>query len=252
MTDHTPSMLKVVYFDDQTASDYLDITAGGNSATTTQHVQTRTTDLHAAVETKVAAKLAWLPFVGASADAGAGVDAGRVGQNILSKTLSNTILTDYLEKANGDDRIQVVRGFRVSATEGSMAHTKMYTPYMLIARTEEHGIDLARLDEALEKAKGYYELLATSQDEADDQLVLRFNIAAFRNNYGLADLGRMELTFHAIRVGRTTDLTFGIEDPLERRNAPPTASELLDRTEPSTAPALEVFDVVLAGVEHAG
>jgi hypothetical protein len=52
--------------------------------------------MQARVETKVAAKLRWLPFVGVSAETGTGVSASSVGRSILSKTLSNTILTDYL------------------------------------------------------------------------------------------------------------------------------------------------------------
>ena len=81
-----------------------------------------------------------------------------------------------------------------------MAYMKMYTPYMVIARTEELGVDLARLDEALAGAKGYYELVG--EDGNGGTRILRFNIKAFRNNYGLTDLGRMRLIYHGILVGR--------------------------------------------------
>jgi hypothetical protein len=256
----TKSMVKVIYFDEQSASDYLDITAGGSTSSTSEEIKQRASDLHAKVETKLSARLSWLPFVGASGEVGSGVDYKRVGQSILSQTLSNTILTDYLVEIVDDDRIRRLNGYVVTAPEGSMAAAKMYTPYMVIAKTEEFGVDLARLDEALERAKGYYELLATSENDPTDRCVLRFNIRAFRNNYGLSDLGRMRLVYHAILVGETTEKSLTIDGEMggggaTTGNQTPTALELVDGPAAAAAPKtaldkLDVYDVVLAGVEH--
>lgn len=252
-------MVKVVYFDEQSASDYLDIAAGGSSASTSEQIRDRTADVHGRVETKLSARLSWLPFLGAAGEVGSGVDLRNVGQSILSKTLSNTILTDYLAEIADDDRIRRLQGYVVTAPEGSMAAAKMYTPYMVIAKTEELGIDLARLDEALERAKGYYELLARSEGTSGEPCVLRFNIRAFRNNYGLSDLGRMRLVFHAILVGETTEASLTMDAEMkaggEREVAPPppSALELVDGGRAASAMAaakLAVYDVVLAGVEH--
>ncbi|CAG7574220.1 hypothetical protein FB554_2391 [Barrientosiimonas humi] len=252
-TDHgNGDLIKVVYFDEQSASDYLDISAGGKAVTTAEDVRQRANNVHAEVEAKVAAKLSWLPFIGGSAGAGTGVEASRTGQSMLSKTLSNTILTDYLAKSADDHRVRQLRGLRVTAPGDSMAYMKMFTPYMIIAKTEDQGIDLARLDEALAGAKGYYELLG----EADDDVkhVLRFNIAAFRNNYGLTDLGRMRLVFHAVHVGHTTERGLGMEAEMSTETETstlPTAAELVDgaAAQPGND-LLDVYDVVLAGVEY--
>jgi hypothetical protein len=254
----TRSMVKVVYFDEQSASDYLDITAGGTTSSQSEDIKERASDLHAKVETKVSARLSWLPFVGVSGEVGSGASYKSVGQSILSQTLSNTILTDYLAAIVDDDCIHRLNNYVVTAPADSMAAAKMYTPYMLIAKTDEFGIDLARLDEALERAKGYYELLATSEHDPADRCVLRFNIRAFRNNYGLSDLGRMRLVYHAILVGETTEkgLTMAGEmadnETITAHNAP-TALELVDgwSAGPKTAAdKLDVYDVVLAGVER--
>ena len=67
-------LIKVVYFDGQSASGYLDLSAGGKEVMTAEDVQERTSNLHAEIEAKVAAKLSWLPFPGGSAEAGGGVD----------------------------------------------------------------------------------------------------------------------------------------------------------------------------------
>jgi hypothetical protein len=266
MTAETPddsppsqSMVKVVYFDEQSASDYLDISAGGAATSQSQYIKDRTAKTHAEVETKLAAKFSWLPFLGASSELGGGFDMSRVGQSILSKTLSNTILTDYLAEVAHDDRVRRLRDYAVTAPKDSMAFMKMYTPYMVIAKTEETGLDLARMDEALERAKGYYELLAASVNDASDRCVLRFNIGAFRNNYGLTDLGRMRLAYHAILVGQTTEESLSVAAEMsdnikdEAGAKPPTALELLDGPTPAATHGgnqLDVYDVVLAGVEH--
>lgn len=245
-------MIKIVYFDEESASDYLDITAGGKAQSTSEDVKKRTTDTHADVETKLSAKFSWLPFLGTSGDIGAGVGFSRAGESILSKTLSNTILTDYLTEVERDNRIEKLENFQVSAPKDSMAFMKMFTPYMVVAKTEDQGIDIARMDEALEKAKGYYELIGKNRDD-DSQLILRFNIKAFRNNYGLTDLARMDLVFHGIRVGRTAKDSLDIQAEMSQGNEPtvPNAAEIIDGLAIPDDDLLNVYDVVLAGVEYA-
>jgi len=245
-------MIKIVYFDEESASDYLDISVGGKAVSTTEEVKERSRETQAKVEAKVAAKLSWLPFLGFSGETGAGVDLSRAGRSILSKTLSNTILTDYLAQVEQDDRVTRLHGLHVKAPQDSMAFMKMYTPYMIIAKTEASGVDLARLDEALEGAKGYYEMLGESADGS--KCVLRFNIKAFRNNYGLTDLGRMRLVFHGVLVGETAEDRLGMDSEMsdDIREHQLTAANVLDGTAKAPAPLLDVYDVLLAGVEHAG
>lgn len=64
-------MIKIVYFDEESASDYLDISVGGKAVSTSEEVKERSRETQAKVEAKVAAKLSWLPFVGFSGETGA-------------------------------------------------------------------------------------------------------------------------------------------------------------------------------------
>lgn len=246
------TMIKVVYFDEESASDYLDISAGGKSAATSENVRDRTTNLHSEVETRLAAKFSWLPFLGGSAEIGGGVDISSAGQSILRKTLSNTILTDYLAKAEEDPRVVQLRDLRVSASKDSMAFMKMFTPYMVLLKMDDLPLDLARMDDVLAGAKGYYELLGETPDGS--KRVLRFNIRAFRNNYGLTDLGRMRLVFHAFLVGQTAEAALTMQEEMSggADGAPVTAVELVDGVDTHAEELLDVYDVILAGVEHAG
>lgn len=247
------SMIKIVYFDEESASDYLDISAGGKTAATSEDVKERTKDVHAKVEAGLVAKLSWLPFLGASGELSTGAGASAAGKSILSKTLSNTILTDYLAKASEDRRVAQLRDLRVTAPKDSMAYMKMFTPYMVMLKMDEIPVDLARMDEVLVGAKGYYELLGEGADGT--KRVLRFNIKAFRNNYGLTDLGRMNLVFHGILVGKTSEHALGMEAEMSGGGAGEstvTAAELVDGAGTQNEELLTVYDVILAGVEHAG
>jgi hypothetical protein len=124
---------------------------------------------------------------------------------------------------------------------------------MTIAKTEDSGVDLAKLDEAFEKAKGYYELVGSNgEDEA--QVVLRFNISAFRNNYGLTDLARMTLIYHGVHVGHVAEGQLSMSAEMSsgtNTSKPLTAAEVLDRPTAPDTPALvlKIYDVILAGVE---
>ena len=84
--------------------------------------------------------------------------------------------------------------------------------------------------------------------------MLRFNIKAFRNNYGLTDLGRMRLVFHGIHVGRTTERGLGMQAEMsgDRGDGPLTAADLVDGTASASGQLLDVYDVILAGIEHVG
>lgn len=243
-------MIKIVYFDEQSASDYLDMSAGGRTAMTKEAVQNRVSEMHSKLEASVAAKFSWLPFLGASAEMGGGGSAGRASESILSKTLSNTILTDYLEQVQDDERVRRLKDLQLTASKESMAYMKMYTPYMIAAKDKDDTIDLARLDEALASAKGYYELVGQNR-ATGDKCVLRFNLKAFRNSYGLTDLARMRLSYHGVLVGRTLEssLTMAAEMNPQQQTSTPTALDLVDGKVSEKEKELDVFDVILAGVE---
>lgn len=248
----TRALVKVVYFDEESVSDLLDIAAGGKEATSKQQTRERAAEVEAEARAKAAAKFNWLPFLGGSAEAGAAASASAVGRNILNKTLSNTILTDYLGKLESMKGVERLENLTVTARKDSAAYMKMYTPYLAMLKIDEMPVNLAVLDDALESAKGYYELIG--QDTREAKHILRFNIQAFRNNYGLVDLGRMRLVFHGIRVGKAAEssLTMQAEMAPSADSRPLTALDVVDGVSAEHSDLLDVYDVILAGVEYDG
>ncbi|MBO0983654.1 DUF6414 family protein [Rathayibacter sp. SD072] len=245
-------LVKIVYFDEESASDLLDITAGGKEASSKESARERTAEVEAKAGAKAAAKFNWLPFFGGSAEAGAAASATALGRSILNKTLSNTILTDYLGKVHELKGVERLEKFTISAPSDSAAYMKMFTPYLAMLKIDELPVNLAELDKALLSAKGYYELLG--QTPNGSKLVLRFNIEAFRNNYGLVDLGRMNLVFDGVRVGRASEssLTMSAEMNPNPSVTPVDALAIVDGSSEAAGDLLDVYDVILAGVEYAG
>jgi hypothetical protein len=243
-------LLKVVYFDEDSASDYLDIATGGRLEKSSEKVKTRSTELRASVVAKLKATFSFLPGIfSASARVQGSFDASTAGQSILRKTISNTILTDYLAQVQGDPRIERLEGIGVTAPPESMAYLKMFTPLTTILRTEDSGVDIAKLDEAFVSAKGYYELVGARDDV--DQYILRFNFGAFRNNYRLNDLTQMHLVFHGVRVGEARADQLGLSAAMNKQpDLLSNAEEILADTPRIDRQALPVYDIILAGVEQ--
>ena len=139
----------------------------------------------------------------------AGIDA-EINSNdnsLVKTTISNTILTDFIQKSDGDDRLIKFKGYQLSPYKNSITFFKMFTPYLKMTKSdfESEGVtfDLAKMDESFENGKGYYELIAKkNENEEIKKYVFRFNIKAFRNNYTMADLIKMDLNYTAVKVGK--------------------------------------------------
>ncbi|WP_195907630.1 DUF6414 family protein [Actinomyces provencensis] len=59
-------MIKIVYFDEESASDFLDIVAGGKATSSKESTKERAAEVEAEARAKAAAKFNWLPFFGGS------------------------------------------------------------------------------------------------------------------------------------------------------------------------------------------
>lgn len=267
-------MLKVVYFDEGSAMDFISIRNGGNL-----------------IEEAVKSKKTGSDVEG---EAGAGVKAGqgirrlldtllvdvdgKVGfdgrlfrekTNIIQSSLSNTILTDFIKVVNRQRKrtkeIEKLAGYTIEIVEDSIAYFQRISPYLIFT---EGNVDLgdglnmnvSKLQDALKVGKGYYELLAKNSD--GKEIILRFNNSVFRNNYSVSDLDQMNLVFYGIKVGKLDKKLLNFENLMETysssKNDVRGMEDIKDgfrqkRLHPKTNlnPKLEldVFDIILAGVE---
>lgn len=106
--------------------------------------------------------------------------------------------------------------------------------------------NLALMDQALSSSRGYYELIVQQPSE---KVVLRFNINAFRNNYSISDIVKMELDYHAIYVGTIFEDSLEMQSEFSEKKKEISGYDIVnsDATVSATT-SLKVYDVILAGV----
>lgn len=244
-------MIKVVYFDDQSATDYLYIYDGGAKVQTSDKVKEKSGEIAHKTSAGLWAKLSWLPFLGGDISTEIDMNLGYKSNSLIKTTLSNTVLTDFLEKIKKDDkRILRFPDYTVKAYKNSIAYFKMFTPYLIMTKSdiESEGItfEAAKMDEAFKSGKGYYEMVAAN---GENSCVFRFNIEAFRNNYGIADLTKMNLVYYGIKVGSVDISLLDISNEFNGEKIT-TINSAFDIEENTVGKnVVDVYDIMLAGIE---
>lgn len=264
---------KIVYFDEDSVTDYVQIVAGGELENTTELLKSRDAQEEQSVQTngKVGisgifkALLGW--EVGASADVSAGLSFN--SSKMVKNIVKNTILTDFLKtiedasQGRSNSRlpqgtIKQFKGYKISAVEDSLSYMVMVSPYLSMLKSGsaipagEFNIAIDKLDNALRHAKGYYEFVGT---KGRSRVILRFNINSFRNSYTISDLLKMDLSIYAIKVGRSSlenlnvNKELGMNVSLIPKDNPSYEPNTDAEEASATSPTLDVFDVLLAGVE---
>lgn len=267
-------MLKVVYFDEGSAIDIISVKNGGNL-------------IEEAVKSKKTGNKAE-GSAGASVKAGQGIRRlldtflvdvdGKVGfdgrmfrekENIIQSSLTNTILTDFIQVVNRQRKkkkdIEKLENYTIEIVEDSIAYFQRISPYLAFTEGKVDlgdGIDMnvSKLQDALKVGKGYYELLAKNED--GEEVVFRFNNSTFRNNYSISDLDQMNLVFYGIKVGKLNKELLNFENLMETySNSQNNVKGIEDlkagfrnkrqylETDLHSNNELDVFDIILAGVQ---
>ncbi len=244
-------MIKVVYFDDQSATDYLYIYDGGAKIQTSDKVKEKSSDIATKASAGLFAKLSWLPFLKGEASAEVDTNLGLKSSSLIKTTLSNTVLTDFLEKVQEDSaRILKFENYTVKAHKNSIAYFKMFTPYLIMTKTdieaEGFSFETAKMDEAFKSGKGYYELVAKNTETT---CVFRFNIEAFRNNYTIADLTKMNLVYYGVKVGKVDINMLDIQNEFNGETTTTITSAFDIESGKTDENIVDVYDILLAGVE---
>ncbi|MCR5607673.1 MAG: DUF6414 family protein [Lachnospiraceae bacterium] len=266
------TICKIVYFDETSVTDYVQIVAGGELQKTTELLKETTAGVNTGVEARAGVKMsgifkAILGFEASGsvyANASASINTDKIAKNIVK----NTILTDFLETVDGNIKsngkaakgaIKKFEGYRISVEKNSLSYIVMVSPYLSMMKNGtnipagEFSIAVEKLENALKSAKGYYEFVGT---KGNSRVILRFNISSLRNNYKINDLLKMNLSIYAIKVGTSSLDQLNINNELDID----ASSILLDNPEYQPEAAtdeskddktkkIDVYDVLLAGVE---
>lgn len=267
------NFLKIIYFDESFVADFLQIIAGGELKKTTEFI----TEVSAGIEGKVDADVevsteknglskifSFLSGVSLSASAEGSAEMSRKKDRIAKNILENTLLADFISILEADTRrpknkrcagIEIFKNITVRPEVNSLTYFMLIAPFLNMldgsmplktADGQEMNLNLKKIGEAINEGRGYYEFVA---DIDDKEVILRFNQAAFRNNYTMSDLPKMQLTYYAIKVGSIDKNDLRVEKEFEFGAVK--SSTRLDYTGANTPNAdakVDVYDVVLAGV----
>lgn len=246
-------IIKVIYFDEGSATDLIHLSEGGDVSETRKSVSQKSSRIAASAKAKIAASFKWLPFVKVETSANTEAELSYSGNKMIEKAITNTILTDYIEIAKTNESyIEVFDEIVVRPYKESITHMKIVTPYLLMTEGKykidsDLKLNIAKMDEAFENGKGYYELIVKKDEE---NFVLRFNINAFRNNYSISDLIKMRLTYHAIEVGKISLNNLDMKKEFDLEEKKETSGIELVKGNKVSEEFVKVFDVILAGVKN--
>ena len=202
--------------------------------------------------------------VSLSASAEGSAEMTRKKDRIAKNILENTLLADFISILEADTRrsknkrcagIEIFKNITVRPEVNSLTYFMLIAPFLNMldgsmplktADGQEMNLNLKKIGEAINEGRGYYEFVA---DIDNKEVILRFNQAAFRNNYTMSDLPKMQLTYYAIKVGSIDKTDLRVEKEFEFGAIK--SSTRLDYTGANTPNAdakVDVYDVVLAGV----
>lgn len=267
-------LCKIIYFDEESITDFIQISEGGELEKTTQLLKEsgikESLSIGGGFKIGLGRIVAALSGANAYMDVKGDVSAEHENAKMIKSIIKNTILTDFLDildkrgSGNKSKRrlpsgaVKKFQGYEISIEKDSMAYMAMVSPYLNMVDSGttvdagDFNIAVEKLDNTIKSAKGYYELIG---QKGKERVVLRFNINAFKNNYSMADLLKMDLSIYAIKVGKTTidQLNISNEFDLDADNKdvdnPSYDENELNEAKNNSNDVLDVFDVLLAGVE---
>jgi len=267
--------IKVIYFDESSVTDLLQIVNGGSMKTTTDFITDIQTEMHAGAgmdiqvntnEAKGITKVfSFLSGINVNANAGADAEISRKKDKVVKNILENTILTDFVKMILQDGKrkkdnqkfssIQCFNNLELHPGKNTFAYLMLIAPYMnmMDGKLELDGkekiqIDVSKIEETMIHGRGYYEFIGIHDNK---EVVFRFNFQAFRNNYTMSDLTKMDLSLYAIKVGKTKLEQLDMSNEFEFGTQKKKRIEYGENPEEEQVnnKVMDVYDVLLAGIK---
>lgn len=265
-------LCKIVYFDEESVADYVQIIDGGVLEKSTELLNDVADSASGGgqIKGKIGISKIIRALLGSNLEASAEASANTTYSNerIVKNIIKNTILTDFISiiEKNGKEEdnaiIRKFKGYEICAAKDSLSYILLISPYLSMLKGEkvpagDYDIAIEKIDRTIKEAKGYYEFigndLSSKCNSSKETVIFRFNIKSFKNNYKPTDLLKMDLTVFAVKVGRSTINKLNIDSEFNlanvERDNPSYCEPKVNITEQQSDNELAVYDVLLAGVE---
>lgn len=257
---------KVIYFDESTAMDFLQIESKGKLTKTTELMS----NLEGGIDTQLsgefsigknsALKTIFEKMSGLSGNANISSKGSTAiqGNRIAKTILENSLLYDFIDTVELRKKnylVDITENYTLEISENSMSYFAMIAPIsemmegsQSIEGMENVSMSFSKLNSGIREIKGYFELLGYNKEHKIER-IFRFNINSFKNNYRIHDLTKMTLKLYSIKVGETTISDLDFESQFNLRSNHLSFSALLEDGKDDKDMKYPVYDVILAGVK---
>ena len=150
-----PTFLKIIYFDELAAQDYLDITNGGRLDWSKEDNRKRAAEILTEIEAQAQGGFNILNFIKGSLAGNVDAKASGEVSKLFDSTIKNTLLTDYIKEAYKDERVKKFVKSGVYAPENSISLYKMYSSYLTVVPKDQMPIDMEKLNDAILDLREY-------------------------------------------------------------------------------------------------
>lgn len=260
---------KIIYFDETSAVDLLQIQQKGNLTRTIESIKKFSGELDGNLGAKIdtdsgnniMGALKHISGIASDFHSKLGTNGSINGSRIARTVIENSLLYDFLEAAEsrrGKPLLNIEEGYSLSIPKDSMTYFATIAPLTEMMEgnqsldNPEISMSISKMNSGIKGSKGYYELIGKLNDDSP-KVVFRFNIDTFKNNYRIQDLPKMNLVLYAIEVGTTSLSQLNFETEFNIETAPSEVefkglSEHSALSDPQLEEPIKVLDVLLAGV----
>ena len=262
-------LCKIVYFDEESVTDYIQIVEGGKLEKTTELLNETKDKGQASIDTKASVGIGGVLKALVGFEIKGSVDAGletSFNTNQMVKNIvKNTILTDFIdlidelssEEKDGVQNCGAINkftGYKIYAPKDSLSYVALISPYLSMLKggtnipAGDFNIAIDKLDNTIKNAKGYYEFVG---NRGEEQVIFRFNIKSFKNNYKTTDLQKMKISIYAIKVGQSTieklnfNNEFEIEENFSKKDNPEYEKKKKKVEDTSVEKLLEINNIIV-------
>lgn len=265
--------VKIIYFDESSVADFMQIISGGEFKKTTEFITSISSDMNAGTDVdagigtsgkNIPNLLSFLSGFTFNANAKGSADINRKKERIAKNIIENTLLADFLDLIDKDERkkeknrtcisIKPFEKLIMQPEPNSFSFLMLAAPFFTMIDGEvpipnndgnEFKMDISKIEEAVARGRGYYEFISNPDGK---ETIFRFNNSAFRNNYTMSDLPKMQLSLYAIYVGKTDKSRLDLSSEFEFGTQVKNRVIYTEDVQSKDKIEIDVYDVILAGI----
>lgn len=244
-------ILKVIYYDENAAMDYVTIMNDGNITSEEINKVIEGKEAGAEAEAEAGIKSSFLKMLGLSLGVKSEISGHSSNEKIINSTITTNIMTEFIKIADKDNNIEKLKGLKLDIDQDTLTFLKTVFPYITLLKNPEkieelNEINISKIDEVILSTKGYFEFIATKDKK--EVAILRFNIDCLKNNYKFNDLLKMDLCYYGIKVGVATRESIKVENEINQNGMILTEDDLSESG--SANDNLPIYDIIIAGVKN--